>query len=148
MWAKKSFTLTEVLISIAIVSILAALALPNYSVTKEVTLNREAKASLALIRAAEKIYRMENNFYYPRPTASGGETSDISGVDGINNNLKLGLPESGTPAWSIIVDSRTGIEKAKATRGVGGTDSRVWEINFLNDDPPTCTGGTTKTCRP
>ena len=73
MRAKKSFTLAEVLVVLIIVAILAALALPNFGAVKEKSLDREAKASLALIQAAEKIYKMETAVYY---SSSGANTAD------------------------------------------------------------------------
>ena len=65
-----SFTLIEMLVVLVIIATLAALAWPNYMAIKEKTLNREAKATLALIRAAEKVYKMEEGFYYPSPATT------------------------------------------------------------------------------
>ena len=125
MWTKKSFTLTELLVVIVIIGILAALGMPTYSAIKEKTLDREAKASLALIQAAEKIYKMETTFYYPY---SGSE----SNVDNINNNLKLSLPNP--VSWSYTVDGAA--PNMTATRAVG---DKVWELDFP-DSVPVCTG--------
>ena len=132
----KSFTLTELIIVIVIVGILVALGLPSYNRIKEKSLDREAKASLALIRAAEKIYKMEQGWYYPRPV----NTQTTASV--INTFLKLNLPESALPAplWAISVNSAT--ERVLATRaGIGSaTYPRVWTINFSGEADPTCAG--------
>ena len=95
MWTKKSFTLVELFVVMIIVGILVALALPNYNTMKEKSLDREANSSLALIQAAEKIYKMESGSYYP----SSGSTNDITNI---NTNLKLSLT---TGSWSYNVDS-------------------------------------------
>ena len=132
----KGYTLIEILVVLVIIGTLAALAWPNYMAIKEKSLNREAKANLALIRAAEKIYRMEQGFYYPY--------SDVTtSVSDINSFLKLSLPESASVSWSIEVNSITASnEFAEATRDGTGSDGRVWKINFPGDTEPSCTGGT------
>lgn len=133
MWTKKSYTLTEILVVIVIIGILAALAMPNYNAIKEKTMNREIKASLSLIQAAEKIYRLEQGFYYPRPAGT------VSTVSDINNNLKLSLPQTTSPNWTMGVNSSS--EVATGTRSGVGADGRVWSINFSGDADATCSGG-------
>ena len=128
----KAYTLVEIMVVLVIVGVLAALAWPNYMAIKEKTLNREAKASLALIRAAEKIYRMEQGFYYPRPVGLVTTVSDI------NSYLKLSLPQSATVNWSISVNSNP-TEVARATRT--SSDGRVWQLNIPGDTDPACSGG-------
>lgn len=129
MRAKKSFTLTELLVLIVIIGILVALALPNYLAIKEKSLNREAKASLALIRAAEKIYRLEQGFYYPY-LATATVAADI------NSFLKLSLPKTVNVNWTIGLNSTAAPEYGTATRsGAGG---RVWRIDFPVETDPTC----------
>ena len=127
---------------IVIVGILVALTLPNYSLIREKSLNREARTSLALIQAAEKIYRLEQGFYYPY----GGATQSDPAL--INSFLKLNLPklaaESGskTLPWTISVNSSTGL--VTATRVGIGKDDRQWTISFPGDaisTVPTCSGG-------
>lgn len=136
MLKRKSFTLVEILVVVTIVGILASLGLPNYMAIKEKALNREAQASLALIRAAEKIYRMENGFYYP----DGATTNNVALI---NTNLKLSLPDSATKSWTFSIDA-TGAGLARALRqGGGGADGRIWSINFPGDPDPICSNGAT-----
>ena len=135
MFNRKSFTLIEILVVVVIIAVLAALAWPNYIGIREKSLNREAKASLALVRAAEKIYRMEQGFYYPYLDTTGTTAN-------INNFLKLGLPESATRSWTIDLTSPTiNTGTGTATRIGVGVDGRQWLINFSGDTDPSCSGG-------
>ena len=81
----EGFTLIELLIVIIIIGITATLALVNYGSYNENVLDKEAMASLRLIQAAEKIYRMENqSIYFP-------DTGEQTSWTTINANLKLDL---------------------------------------------------------
>jgi prepilin-type N-terminal cleavage/methylation domain-containing protein len=88
------FTLLELIIVVIIVGVLATLGMVNLSSFKEKTLEKEVKSGLSLIRAAEKIYHMETNSYYP----SSGTVATSS----INNVLKLALS---TNNWSYSVSA-------------------------------------------
>lgn len=124
---EKGVTLIEMLIVIIIVGVLAALALPNFGPFKEKTLEREVKASLSLIRAAEKIYRMENSYYCPDSGTGTIFTSDI------NTNLKLSLP-TGTPNWDYKIVS-TGPDNFSARARRVTDASNVWCIDEDSEDP-------------
>jgi prepilin-type N-terminal cleavage/methylation domain-containing protein len=128
----KGYTLTEILVVLVIIATIVALAWPNFMAIKEKSLNREAKATLALIRAAEKIYRLEQGFYYPHDAIASDRIETDPTV--INDYLKLSLPETASPVWSIVVDNRaSGSEAATATRSGGGADGRIWNTPFTGD---------------
>jgi prepilin-type N-terminal cleavage/methylation domain-containing protein len=136
---KRGFTLIEIVLVVVLVGVLAAFAMSNYMAIKEKTLNRQAKAMLQLIRAAERNYRMEYNNYYPYPATTE------STISVINRDLKLNLPVSASTGWLISLN-RTA-ESATATRV--GADSRIWTINFSKDaGDPTCPAGTYTYCSP
>ncbi|MFH1190907.1 MAG: prepilin-type N-terminal cleavage/methylation domain-containing protein [Candidatus Omnitrophota bacterium] len=135
MLKRKGFTAIEILVVLVIIGTLAALAWPNYMAIKEKSLNREAQASLALIRAAEKIYRMEGGFYYPY-----GVITNNVGL--INTNLRLSLTESASASWTISLDGRSTGSAQALRQGGGGADGRVWSIDFPGGVDPTCSGGT------
>ncbi|MFH1128420.1 MAG: type II secretion system protein [Candidatus Omnitrophota bacterium] len=127
---RKSVTLMEMLVVIIIIGVLAALALPNFGPFKEKTLEREAKASLSLVRAAEKIYRMENSFYCPDSGSSPILTSAI------NTNLKLSLLEGTSKNWDYkIVSTGANNFSARAKRVTDPT--KVWCITDATEDPYT-----------
>ncbi len=132
--ANKGYTLTEMLVVIIIVGILAALALVNYTKSKEQTIDKEAKANLKLVQAAQKIYRMENTFYYPN-TGSADTAA-------INTNLRLSMPEGAGRNWSYSSNVTTP-GQAVATRNKAG--GRSWNLPVANDDP-TCANGASDNC--
>jgi type IV pilus assembly protein PilE len=135
---KQGYTIIEILVVLVIVATLAALAWPNYTKIKEKSMNREAKANLALIRAAEKVYRLEQGFYYPYAPATANVASDI------NSDLKLSLPDPGTN-WAVsITTTSSSAGAATDTRNI--SSGRVWSHNFANEEP-TCTNTLTdKNC--
>ncbi|MFC1623873.1 type IV pilin protein [Candidatus Omnitrophota bacterium] len=71
---KRGFTLTEVLIVVVIIGVLATLALPMLVKTIEKAKVGEATSNLNLIRTGQKIYFLEHGFF------SGGAT----GLDALN----------------------------------------------------------------
>lgn len=142
MLKKKSLTLVEVIVVIIIIGILVALALPGFGVTKERALDKEAKANLRLIQAAQKIYRMETGFYFPRDAAnpSGRTSSDVSEI---NTSLKVRLPAPPkTLSWNFMVDSVN--QQIRATRNKTG--GRYFVLPF-GSDAITCTPNS-DTCPP
>ncbi len=60
---KKGFTLTEILIVVVIIALLAVLALPMFVKTIEKAKVGEAISNLNLIRAGQKIYFLEEGYF-------------------------------------------------------------------------------------
>ena len=71
---KRGFTLNELLIAVVIVSITAGLAIPMYMRTVEKVKGDEARGTLRLLRAAEKVYYFDWQSQYENlaTLASGG----------------------------------------------------------------------------
>ncbi len=80
---KYGFTLIEILTVVIIIGILASLSIPPFIKTVEVSRGRIARTNLKLIYSAEKIYRNENDTYYPSPA---GEVTSLTEI-----NKELGL---------------------------------------------------------
>lgn len=124
----KAMSLMEILAIIIIIAILAAIALPNFTPIREKVLDKEANASLKLIQAAEKIYRLETDFYYPYPG-----TTPVPDNAAINQNLKLSLPTDDDRKWDYTC-STSGSGCSVATR-YSGPDTRKWRLRVDESEP-------------
>ena len=120
----KSVTLTELMIVIIIIGILATLSIVNYTRIRENALDREANANLRVIQAAEKSYKMDTGNYYP----ATGSQSDIATI---NQNLKLSILSGSNRSWNYTVYS-SGC--SQATRN--GGDGRGWYFKVDDDGEP------------
>jgi prepilin-type N-terminal cleavage/methylation domain-containing protein len=58
---RRGFTLIEVMITVSIMSVLLAIAVPNWMQTRERTQSRACQKQLQTIRAAKEQYVMTNN---------------------------------------------------------------------------------------
>ncbi len=123
---RRAFTILEILVAIIMVGILAGLALPQFSIIKERALDKEAKANLVLIRAAQNVYHLENNAY----CGSCSTTLDI------NTNLKLNFPTT-SGSW---VYNGTVLGYANQARATKDDGSRYWTINYTDNNDPICNG--------
>ncbi len=79
---KKGLTLAEMIITVVILGIVAAMAIPGFRKTVIKAQNEDARTSLRMVLAGQKVYRMRYGSYY---------NSDI--IADINDNLQLELFE-------------------------------------------------------
>lgn len=125
----RGVTLLEMLVIIVIIGVLATLAVTSFEGARERVFGKEAIVSLRLIAAAEKIFRLETNSYYPDSTAS-----PVDAIFDINTNLKLQLNENN---WDYSISS-TGPGNFTATadrQGTGGFRDCVYTITQGQDEP-------------
>lgn len=122
------FTLIELMVVLIIVSILAGLAIPNFSRTRERALDKEAQTAQRLIQAAERVYLSKFGKYYPdTPPAN---------LTQINQNLQLELSSS---SWDFnITAASSATFTAEARRNTGAV--RTWSITENTSLGPTCAG--------
>ena len=134
----RSFTLIELIIIVIILGILVTFAAPQYSTTKEKSLEKEAFANLQLIIAAEKIYLMEHEQYYATP---GNATTAIARIQAINEGLKLSIPYSNSRNWNY----RLSINNSASPKTACADATRINNASIIfhlrnTEDLPT-TGG-------
>jgi type IV pilus assembly protein PilE len=125
----KAVTLIEILTVVLIIGILIALALPNFGTMKERALDREAKANLKLIQAAEKIYRMEYLVYQ-----DAGDTGEV------NQELKLSLPAGDNSNWLYSITGGNELD-ARVTRNIDASDPWYREFKIDASGEPCCVSG-------
>lgn len=70
------FTLIELMIAVAIISIIAAIAIPSYNDSVRKTKRTDAKAALAKAATLQERYYTENNGYTNDITDVGGSASE------------------------------------------------------------------------
>ena len=93
MTAKKGFTLSEILIVVIILGIMASFAIPGYLKTITRGHIKGATVNLISIHAANTIHRSESGKYWP-------EAVGPFGLDDINLNLRLSIISSPAVAYS------------------------------------------------
>ena len=98
----------ELLIIALILAILVALSLPQFTVSKERALGKEANATLKLIAGAERIYRREAAVFFPYGAA-------VSDINAINRNLSLSLLNL---SWNYNISANATALTINATRNL------------------------------
>ena len=127
---KRAFTLLELLVTLVVVGILAGLALPLFPKALESTRAKEAEAALRQIRAAERIYRTKEGYYYPHHTdAVNNPETDVATI---NSFLKLFLDTQGKN-WTYQVGT-SALNQFTATATRTGTGGNSGETITLNQD--------------
>ena len=118
---ESGFTLTEVLITIVVLAVLAGLAMPNYFLTVEKSRSNEAVANLNVIRMGERIYKLNNGRYWPNPDSADSTLADI------NTNLNVDLD---TRYYNTITVTTTGTGTAyTAVAARGNSGNKTFTID-------------------
>jgi prepilin-type N-terminal cleavage/methylation domain-containing protein len=128
----RAFSLLELVVVTIIVAILAGLGFISYRNISEDAFDKEAKANLKLIQAAEKTYRLEEGTYYP----DGVAATSIADNGEINDNLRVYLTEGASAKWDYTVYDSGDACAARTTSG--GT--RQHYLGISADEPVEGTG--------
>jgi len=104
----KGFNLSELIVVLVIVGVLAGLALPRYNKAIETARAKEALAVLEQIRIAQRVYFIAEKFYYP------GVTSAEDDIIQINADLHLGISSGTSRNWNFSIQT-TGADQFEAT---------------------------------
>ncbi len=126
---RKSFTLTELLVVIIILGVVAGFSLPQYQKMIDRNYEKQGINSLQMIYAAEQAYEAEHNEVWPTD-------SSIHYIDDINANLHLNIMEEGF-TYNCLSTSTTEF-KCYATH----TGRRNFTLR-INESGHICCNGTT-----
>ena len=96
---KQGFTLIELLIVIVIIGILAAIAIPKFSNTKEKAYVASMKTDLRNLVTAQDAYYADNNSYYAASTATLGTNYRAS------TGVTVVISGATTTGWHAVATS-------------------------------------------
>jgi type IV pilus assembly protein PilA len=112
---KEGFTLIELMIVIAIIGILAAIAIPQFSAYRTRSYNSAAQSDLRNMATAEEAYYVDNSRY------TGTEATLSSGTYGYKQSDKVQITADGTLTDYTISAYHTSGDKTYTMQGPGGT---------------------------
>jgi len=92
---KKAFTLTELLVVIILVGILASLAIPRIGGSVDKAMETEAKVALRQVQELQKIYYLEHKTY----------STDLAAIDFSQEDTVADDPDDGTARYRIQIVS-------------------------------------------
>jgi len=120
---KSGFTLIELLVTIAVMSAIVMIALPQYSKYVAKSRQQDAKAQLMAVRQAQEIYKVQYGSY----TAA---TASLSGWKGTSGKYTFAVTAATATAFSA---SATGNIDSDGTNDVWTMDQDGNLINTSND---------------
>ncbi len=96
---RRGFTLVELLVVVLVIGILAAVAVPRFTKSREKTFFAAMKSDLKNLTAAQEIYYPANGYMY-----AGAAGSDVPGVTGLmfaaSQGVTVTLREVSMTGWS------------------------------------------------
>lgn len=134
-FSQKSFTLMEIIVTIFVISLMAAFAIPRYTRAIERSRYRNAKVNLYAIYTASEMYKSSTGTY----VFTGTDTSEI------NSSLRLDIQD---PDFQYAMSGQTiSAFTATATRAsIGPTYSLEITDGALNSSNPSCTSNPAALC--
>jgi len=119
--SEKGFTLIELMIVVAIIGILAAIAIPQFSSYRARAFNAAAVSDLRNTMTGEEGYYVDNDTYTTVTAATGaGNLGTLPGVK-LSNNVKAKVIQNGST--SLSTDYKAQAEPLAGTKIYTGTAS-------------------------
>jgi type IV pilus assembly protein PilE len=106
---RSGFTLLEVLFTVLIVAILAAVAVPLYQSSKTTSETTVCKSNIQAIATAESKYKFDNNAYLTGATVAALSTGGIAPATGLLAEGLAAIPSCPTGGAYTVVTAGTGI---------------------------------------
>jgi len=130
---QRAFTITETIIVVVVIGILAVFGTPQYQKAIRKSQERNIVIHLKMIHAANEIYKSNDGAYLPAAT-----TQDI---DFINSNLGLNIIADGID-YQYVSDGGTYTTEAIMDDGAGGDVFKIQLVeNPLSSTNPCCVSG-------
>jgi type IV pilus assembly protein PilE len=126
----RGFTLVELMISVAIIGILAAIAIPGYSEYVDSSRRTDGQSALISLGQAMERYYTEKTTYVGASLGSG--SGDIfpnaAPIDRAEKYYKLSI-ESQTATTFVVKATATGIHAGDGDYTLDQTGARTWKGN-------------------
>lgn len=117
---QKGFTVIELMITVAIIGILTAIAIPAYNGYITTAKMTEADNNLAAIRLAQEEFFLENNRYFSGANAAAIKTDsdDLWAVSKGSEGYSFDYVVTLSSGWTATATGKTGTKIAGKTRTI------------------------------
>ncbi len=144
---KKGFTLVELMVSITIVGILAAIALPQFGNALARARAAEAPSNLTKIRTAQEAYKVETKKYKTGICSWGVDASGNPYLSGSQQaGIDLGVRITKSKFFNYQSDAPTTgltyVASANLIKTIGGAEANKAVVTVDQDNNRTVTGET------